>query len=317
MKSTNDLAAPDLLIILGGPTASGKSETAARLAALSGGEVVSADSVQIYSELDIGASKPAPELLAMAPHRLLGTLKPDKRINAFVYAGLASEAILEIAGSGHLPILAGGTGLYIKAIVDGIFESPKIPKEIRQELEAELASRGNSSLHAELASIDPIAAIRIHNNDASRIIRALEVYRGTGSTITALRQKTGPALSAKKNLFYAMSIPRDELYRRVEERVDRMMKDGLLNETEAIIKKYGAENVDALKSLGYKQMRDVVEGTRDVLSAVTEIKLLTRNYVKRQFTWFRNDKRYTWVDNRNPEAAALNIYNDIRGNRGI
>ena len=317
MKSTNALAAPDLLIILGGPTASGKSETAARLAALSGGEVISADSVQVYSELDIGASKPAPEILAMAPHRLLGTLKPDNRINAFAYAGLARAAILEVVNAGHLPILAGGTGLYIRAVVDGIFESPKIPKEIRQELESELASRGNSSLHAELANIDPVAASKIHNNDASRIIRALEVYRGTGLTITALRAKTGPAISAKRNLFYAMSIPRDELYRRVEERVDGMLKDGLLNETEAVIKKYGAGNVDALKSLGYKQMRDVIEGRCDMPAAVAEIKLLTRNYVKRQFTWFKNDKRYAWVDNRNPKDAALHIYYDIRGNRGI
>ena len=317
MKSTKNSAVPDLLIILGGPTASGKSETAARLAALAGGTVISADSVQIYEGMDIGSSKPGPELLAMAPHSLLGVLRPDRRINAFAYAKLAREEILRVSASGSLPVLTGGTGLYIKAVVDGIFESPVIPAEIRKGLENELGSRGNAALHSELAGIDPEAAAKIHNNDASRIIRALEVFRGTGKTITALRNGTDPAVKAEKTLFYAMSIPRDELYGRVEARVDSMISSGLLRETEFLIRQYGAGNVDALKSLGYKQMRDVVEGRNDVRSAVEEIKLLTKNYVKRQFTWFRNDKRYVWVDNRRPKDAALHIYNDIRSNTGV
>ena len=200
--------------------------------------------------------------------------------------------------------------------MDGIFESPLIPAEIRKELESELGSRGNAALHSELAGIDPEAAAKIHNNDASRIIRALEVFRGTGKTITALRNGTDPAVKARKTLFYAMSIPRDELYGRVEARVDAMISAGLLRETESLINQYGAENIDALKSLGYKQMRDVLEGKSDIASAAAEIKTLTRNYAKRQFTWFKNDGRYLWVDNRDPELAALAIMKDIRAKGG-
>ena len=312
MKLIKDSTVLELLIVLGGPTASGKSETAARLAALAGGTVISADSVQVYQGMDVGASKPGAELLALAPHSLLGALPPDKKINAFAYSKLAREAILSAVSGGRLPILSGGTGLYIKAVVDGIFESPKIPGQIRKELESELASRGNAALHAELAGIDPAAAAKIHNNDSSRIVRALEVYRGTGKTITSLRSGTGPAVETKQTLFYAMSIPRQELYRRIEARVETMLQSGLLNETKSLMARYGAENIDALKSLGYKQMRAVIEGRSDIASAEAEIKILTRNYAKRQITWFGNDKRYTWIDNRNPEAAASAIWADIR-----
>ena len=315
MKLTNDLTAPKLLVIIGGPTASGKSETAARLAALAGGEVISADSVQIYSGMNIGASKPGPELLELAPHRLIGALNPTERINAFAYAKLARKEILEVSGTGRIPILAGGTGLYIKAVVDGIFESPKIAPEIRQELGKELFAKGSAALHAELAGIDPVAAEKIHDNDASRIVRALEVFRGTGKTITSLRTAAGPVINTQKAFFYAMSIPREELYLRVEARTDSMIRDGLLHETESLMREYGADKIDALKSLGYKQMRDVLEGRNDIKSAADEIKLLTRNYAKRQLTWFRNDHRYVWIDNLRPEKAARAIFDDIGAKR--
>ncbi|MEI7905355.1 MAG: tRNA (adenosine(37)-N6)-dimethylallyltransferase MiaA [Candidatus Firestonebacteria bacterium] len=310
MKLIKNSNGHNLLVVIAGPTASGKSETAARLAYLLQGEIVSADSIQIYKHINVGASKPTVSQLNIAKHHLVDELEPTEKLDAFEFAKIARERILTVSKAGKLPILTGGTGLYIKAVVDGIFEAQKTTKQVSEALNAEAAEKGITAMHEKLSGIDPAAAMKINKNDKFRILRALEVFETTGKTISGLREKTEP-LSGYDLAFFGLELERKLLYERINNRAEEMIKNGLLEETKKLIKDYGKENVRALRSLGYKHMCEYLDSKYTLERAVELMKRDTRRYAKRQFTWFRADKRYTWLDNSLPENTVESIKESI------
>lgn len=281
------------LVILSGPTAAGKSRLALHLAEKMNGEIISADSRQIYRGLDIGTAKPSQDELNKVPHHLLDILDPDKVFSAYDYQEIASKTIHEILSRGKLPLLVGGTGLYIRAVLDGFDFPSEATPELKEELEQRAAEMGTYALHQDLQKVDPVAASRIHPHDLFRIMRALEVYHATGKPISSQREK-------KKEpnynfVYFCLTDDRQKLYDRINARVLAMMDQGLLEETRRIVEKYGY-SLPVLKTIGYKELIDYLRGEYSLERAVELIQQHTRNYAKRQLIWFRRDPRIIWLD---------------------
>lgn len=292
---------PPRVIVVCGPTGIGKTRTAIELARRFDGEIVGADAMQIYRRLDIGTAKPTPEEQARVRHHMVDIVDPDRPYDAARYAADAERVIRKLHARGRIPIIAGGTGLYIKALIYGLFDAHPPEPECRRRLEALADRRGNAYLHAELAACDPDAAQRIHVNDRFRIIRALETYRTTGRTISALRAAhrfATPRLAAFK---LGLTLPREALYARIDRRVDRMVADGLLEEVRSLLAQgYGAD-LKAMQSIGYRHMTAYIRGEVDWPETLRLLKRDTRRYAKRQFTWFKADPAIVWI---RPEALA-------------
>ena len=293
-------------IVILGPTASGKSDVALLLAERLGAEVISADSMQVYRGMDIGTAKPPLECLARVRHHLIDVCAPDEPMTVARYCKLALEAYEDITGRGKPAIIAGGTGLYIDALTRGfLFPDTDADHALRQQLYARAAEEGGTeALHKELTAEDPLAASRIHRNDARRIIRALEVLRKTGRPISEL-QAEAPEASGIPAVVYGLQADRKTIVERIERRVDQMMAKGLLEEVEGLIRLgYGKCKV-AMQAIGYKELIAHLEGSCCLDEAVDKIKAETRKYSKRQMTWFRRNKETKWFDSGTLDADRI------------
>ena len=294
------------LLVVAGPTASGKTGLGVELALRYGGEVISADSMQIYRHMNIGTAKATPEEMKGVPHHLLDFLDPAESFSVADYVAKAGECIREIAGRGKLPVLVGGTGLYISSLVDNLTFSP-MPQspELRETLRKKALEQGNDALLEELREFDPEAAEKLHANNVGRVIRAIEVYRLTGVTMSETVRNSHAAPSPYRLCMIALTASdRQFLYDRIDRRVDLMIEDGLLEEAKAL---RGLPLSDtALQAIGYKELNPYLDGTATLEACLDKLKMETRRYAKRQLTWFRRDERFHWLEtDRYPSAALL------------
>lgn len=290
------------VIAVAGPTASGKSDLGLALARRLDGEIICMDSMQIYRRMDIGTAKPTAQERALLPHHMLDVADPTEAYAVADYAVAAERVIAEILSRGRVPILVGGTGLYLKALMDGLsLGGAGGDERLRAELNA-LADEpgGKERLHARLAAVDPETAARLHPNDRRRVIRAIEVYEQTGVPMS--RQNHAAQDRPFRVLPLALEWPRDLLYARLEARVHRMMEAGLLREVGALLESGVAPTAQSMQGIGYKELIPVVMGQGDVDRAVWEIIVHTRHYAKRQGTWLRAEPRCVWLDARDADA---------------
>jgi tRNA dimethylallyltransferase len=283
-----------LLPVIVGPTASGKSAAALAMAMDIGGEIVSADSRQVYQAIAIGTAQPMPEERARVPHHLIGELPLSQDLPAGEYAVKARERILDVYGRGKLPILVGGSGLHIRAIIDGLFDGPGADPEIRDDLESRLRSEGMGSLMAELERVDPVTAARIDPTKPRRVIRALEVFRLTGEPLSRL-QSAPPAPPPFRSVQFGLSWLREELYDRINRRCLQMIDAGLVAEAEALRKSGYGSSLNALNTVGYKEAFRFLSGEIGREEFVRLFQQNSRRYAKRQLTWFKADSRVQWV----------------------
>jgi len=286
------------LLVVAGPTASGKSALALQLAQHFDGEIISCDSVAVYREFEIGTAKPSPAERSLVPHHLIDVVAPDAYFTAGEYARLAREAAREITARGHLPIVCGGTGLYLRAMLDGLFDGPTRDDALRERLRQ---WRRPGALWRLLHRLDPAAAERIHANDAAKLIRAIEVCKAADEPMTELQQKGSTALEGYRVLRIGLAPERALLYERINRRCAEMFGAGLVEETRALLQRYGPD-VFAMCSLGYRQAAELLRGECSEAEAVARAQQGHRNYAKRQLTWFRRDREIAWVESFGADA---------------
>ena len=300
--------APKILVITG-PTASGKTALAVELALQHNGEVVSADSMQIYRRMDIGTAKPTKEEMRGVPHHMLDVADPAEDFSVARYVDMAAACVDNILARGRLPIVAGGTGLYIDSLLSGrTFAAFEPDSSLRGELEARFDRAGGQAMLAELSQVDPDSARRLHPNDKKRIVRALEVYRTTGKTITQHNRETQAIPPRYDALTLTLAFRRrEDMWARIDHRVDEMMEAGLVEEVEKLLHSGVPQRCTAMQAIGYKEMAAALLGGGDTAAAAEEIKLRSRQYAKRQLTWFRRNKAARWLywDGTPDFAAAL------------
>ncbi|MBI3997488.1 MAG: tRNA (adenosine(37)-N6)-dimethylallyltransferase MiaA [Armatimonadetes bacterium] len=297
------ISAAGPLAVLCGPTAVGKTALAVDLARRLDAEIVCADSRTIYRSMEIGTAKPTHLQRSLVPHHLLDVADPEQTFTLADYQRLARRVIEEIRARGRLPLLVGGTGLYLRAVVDDL-QIPHAPPDpaLRAALEAEARTLGPASLHARLAEVDPVAASRIHPHNVRRVIRALEVMRLTGRPLSAQQRRGGPpGFVAMVGLW----IEREQLYRQIEARVDAQLAAGLVEETRGLLARGVPPDAPSMQALGYKEIAGWLRGAYDYEEAIRRLKRNTRRYAKRQLTWFRRDPRIRWVDATGLDARAL------------
>ena len=290
------------VIAVAGPTASGKSDLGLKLAQRLGGEIVCMDSMQIYRRMDIGTAKPTAQERALLPHHMLDVADPTEAYAVADYAVAAEQVIAQILSRGRVPILVGGTGLYLKALMDGLsLGGTGGDERLRAELNA-LADEpgGKERLHARLAAVDPETAARLHPNDRRRVIRAIEVFEQTGVPMS--RQNHAAQERPFRVLPLALDWPRELLYARLETRVHRMMEMGLLSEVHALLESGVAPAAQSMQGIGYKELIPAAMGQDDVNRAVWDIIVHTRHYAKRQGTWLRAEPRCVWLDARDADG---------------
>ena len=283
-----------LLVVLLGPTGSGKTSLSLALAEHFGGEIVSCDSVALYREFDVGSAKPTAAERARAPHHLIDVASPTDTVTAGDYARQARQALAGVRQREKLPIIVGGTGLYLRALLDGLFAGPQRSEELRERLRARAKSRGARYLHRILLRLDPAAAARIHANDEPKIIRAIEVCVGAKVPMTELWAESRSPLTGFRVLRLGLNPERSALYDRINRRCQEMFEEGLVEETRAILEKYGASPWP-LSSLGYKQAVQLLRGDLTRAQALEAARQAHRNYAKRQMTWFRREPEVRWV----------------------
>jgi tRNA dimethylallyltransferase len=282
------------LIVLVGPTASGKTSLAIRLAEEFDGEIVSCDSVAVYREMEIGTAKPSREERALVPHHMIDIAWPDEPCTAGDYSRQAREALAGIAGRGRLPIVAGGTGLYLRALIDGLFPSPPSQPERRERLRTLASTRGPAYLHRILMRLDRTAAEAIHVNDVPKVIRAIEVSLAASQPLTKQWEKGRDKLTGYRILRLGLNPPRPRLYERINQRAAAMFDRGLVEETERLIERYGPD-CRPLTSLGYAEASAVLRDALTREEAVAQAQQGHRNYAKRQLTWFRREPDMHWL----------------------
>lgn len=282
------------LLALVGPTASGKTSLSLLLAKELDGEIVSADSRQIYRQLNIGTAKPDLSALQAVPHHFIDILNPDEEYNAGIYGEQARAVVAAIQQKGKIPIVVGGSGLYIRSLLDGLFEGPGKDPEVRSELEERLSRIGLQELFDELKKVDPHSASSMKEVKARQVIRALEVYYSTGIPISRFhaQQRKGPRLLALQT---AIAWKRSILYDRINRRVDDMLTEGFVKEAEALLRKGYDRRINALNTVGYKEVFEYLEGNLPYEEMRELIKKNTRRFAKRQLTWFRSDPRIQWI----------------------
>ncbi|MDL2233836.1 tRNA (adenosine(37)-N6)-dimethylallyltransferase MiaA [Ruminococcaceae bacterium OttesenSCG-928-L11] len=282
------------LLVVCGPTASGKTGLAVELARRFDGEVISADSMQVYRHMAIGTAKPTAEETAGIPHHLIDVLEPDETFSVADYVERAGACIRQVRERGRLPIVAGGTGLYISSLLDGIRFAPmEQDPALRAELESFAAEHGNEALWEQLQACDPELAAQLHPNNRGRVIRALEVYRLTGKPMSLHQAEARSQPSAYDALVLGITFrDRERLYERINRRVDDMLRQGLVEEAAQVRERYGKT---AAQAIGYKELEPWFRGECSLEAAAERIKMETRRYAKRQLTWFRRDKRVRWL----------------------
>ena len=287
---------PDpLLIVVLGPTASGKTALSLALAERFHGEIVNCDSVAMYREFEIGTAKPSAAERARAPHHLLDFVDPTGYITAGEYARLARQALAEIKSRDHLPVVVGGTGLYLRALLDGLFPGPQRSEELRERLRQRIEKNGADYLHRVLRRLDPDAATKIHANDIPKLIRAIDVCLASRQKMTEMWKQGRDPLTGFRVLRIGLNPNRDALYARIDQRAQRMFAAGLVQETKQLLDKYG-ETARPLTSLGYKQAVQLLRGEVDSKTALQAAQQAHRNYAKRQMTWFRREPEVVWLE---------------------
>lgn len=301
------------LLVIAGPTASGKTSVAIDVALAIGGEIISADSMQVYKYMDIGTAKATPEQRALVPHYLLDVVEPHEEYSLADYQEQAVAAAKDIYSRGKLPLLVGGTGLYIRAVVDN-YPLKDIPHQeaCRHWLQGQWLVRGQERMRQWLQAVDPISAARIAYNDQRRTIRALEVWLLAGSSLGELQQE-----AKKKSPFRAISFalfhPREHLYDLINRRTLEMIKSGLVGEYKQLTARGYSPQCKSMQGLGYRHAGMYVQGQWDIAEMTTELQQDTRRYAKRQLTWFRGIPEMQWLDNRNPQETATTICHAIAG----
>lgn len=284
------------VLAVAGPTATGKTALGVALAKRFGGEVISADSMQIYRGLDVGTAKVTAEETQGVPHHCVDFLPPEEVFSVADFTALAARLEQEISARGALPILVGGTGLYIQSFLEGIrFTEEKPSNGLREQLAAELEARGPEAMYAELLSVDPQAAATIHPNNRVRVLRALEHYRATGRRLSEQKAASRPSQRPYRSLVLGLDFAdRAQLYRRIDLRVDRMMEQGLLEEARLV---YGHRDSyrTAAQAIGYKEFFPYFAGEAELAACVEKLKQASRNYAKRQLTWFRHMEGVVWL----------------------
>jgi tRNA dimethylallyltransferase len=308
-----------LLVVVLGPTASGKTALSLALAEGFQGEIVNCDSVAMYREFEIGTAKPTLAERARAPHHLLDYVEATDYITAGEYARRARQVLEEIKLRGRLPLVAGGTGLYLRGLLDGFAPGPQRSDELRSRLREKAESNGPGYLHRVLKKMDRDAAEKIHANDLPKLIRAIEVCLSSRRKMTEVWKQGRDGLRGFRVLRIGLNPERDMLYRRINERAQRMFAAGLVQETRKLLAKYG-ENAWPLASLGYKQAVQLLRGEIDEASAVRAAQQAHRNYAKRQVTWFRREPEVKWLagfgDDRAIQRAAIELVEDsLRGGK--
>lgn len=285
------------LIVVAGPTASGKTRLAIDIAKSVNGEIVNADSMQIYKYMNIGSAKPTLEEQSEAKHHLIDFLEPDEEFSVADYTELAHKVIAEIASRGKIPIMCGGTGLYINSVVNDItFGEIETDYKLREELNELAKQHGSQYLLDILKEFDPVSAQRLHPGNLRRIVRAIEFYRTTGIPISEHQEMTKQKESRYEPLMLCVKWDREVLYDRINKRVDIMMNDGLLDEVKQLMEMGYTKELNSMKGIGYKEIIDYFEGNMSLEDTVNLIKQSSRRYAKRQLTWFRRDKRIHWLD---------------------
>ncbi len=302
------------LLILTGPTAVGKTSLSIALAKRLDGEIISADSMQVYRHMDIGSAKVTTEEMQGVRHHLIDVLDPQEPFNVTRFQSMAREAMEEIHGRGHLPVVVGGTGFYIQALVYDIdFKENEESTVIREELERLGKEKGGEYLHGILEEIDPESAAAIHANNRRRVIRAIEYYRMTGQRISEHNREEREKESPYQFFYYVLNCSRDLLYKRIDKRVDQMMEQGLVEEVRRLKTMGCRRGMVSMQGLGYKEILDYLDGRCGLEEAVRIIKRDTRHFAKRQITWFKREKDVRWLELENFDNDRAKVLDYISG----
>ena len=285
------------LIVLTGPTAVGKTKLSISLAKAVGGEIISADSMQVYKYMDIGSAKIMPEEMQGIPHYLVDALMPDEEFHIVRFQQMAKEAMRKIYANGHIPILVGGTGFYIQAVTRDIdFTKAEQDQEYRTSLETLAKEKGGAFLHQMLEEVDPKSAQEIHENNVKRVIRALEFYHQNGSPISAHNEEQQERVSPYNLAYFVLNAPRELLYQRIDKRVDEMLENGLVQEVKTLKSMGYHRGMVSMQGLGYKEILAYLDGEISLEEAERILKRDTRHFAKRQLTWFRREPETLWVN---------------------
>lgn len=285
------------LVVLTGPTAVGKTKASIGLAHAIGGEIISADSMQVYRHMDIGSAKIKKEEMDGVRHHLIDVLDPEEEFHVVHFQQMAKEAMKEIYAAGHIPIIAGGTGFYIQALLYDIdFEESEQDDALREELEQYAQEHGAEALHDRLALVDPKSAKEIHAHNVKRVIRAIEFYEQTGMPISEHNEKERQKVSPYEFRYFVLNDERSHLYERINARVDEMLAQGLVEEVRALKARGCTKDMVSMQGLGYKEILEYLEGACTLEEAVYRLKRDTRHFAKRQITWFKRERDVIWID---------------------
>jgi tRNA dimethylallyltransferase len=308
------------VLVLTGPTAIGKSAIAINVAHKLNGEIISADSMQVYKDMDIGTAKPSIQELKEVSHHLIDIVEPDKEFSVVEYQRKARQEIENISNRGKLAILVGGSGLYVRAVIDRLeFPQGKLDSKIRKKLEEELQEIGSEALYEKLKKLDLKAAACIHPRNTRRIIRALEVIESTGHLFSDFQKEWNKRESIYDVQIIALNLPRDELYAKIDERVNKMISDGLIDETKSLFSQGYGKTITSKQALGYRQILDYLEEKISLEECISLIKQKTRHFAKRQMTWLRRDPRIFWMDisGKDPTEVASEIMDYLKAKKFI
>lgn len=307
MSGVNGCEKPLSLVVICGPTAGGKTALALNLAEHCALEIISADSRQVYRRMDIGTAKASLEERNRVRHHLIDVVDPDEDFTALDFFAKGRAALIDIAGRGRLPLVVGGTGFYIDALLRGLVDAPGANPELRQELAEWELKHGSGSLHGRLKTVDPVMAARLTPLDQVRIIRALEVYYQSGQRLSELQDQHAAVQSPYRVLSIGLAPQRDLLYERIDRRVDVMMQAGLLKETAELLERGYRPDLKALKTIGYQECVNHLAGNTSLQDAVSLIQRNSRRYAKRQLTWFRKNNEIIWLDSPREFAKVLKL----------
>jgi tRNA dimethylallyltransferase len=308
----------DNVIVILGPTASGKTKLAIALAKEVGGEIISADSMQIYKDMNIGTAKPDIEEMDGIKHYLIDEIDPSEAFNVVLFQQMALEKIEEILNRGKIPIVCGGTGLYISSLINNIqFSEIENDEELRESLLEVAKKQGNRALHDKLREIDPVAADNIHPNNVKRVIRAIEVYTNSQKTFSHQQEISRMVPSKYRFILFGMQMPREKLYANIEKRVDQMINNGLIDEVKMLKENGLTLETTAMQGLGYKEVFSYLNGLLTIQETIYLIKKNTRHFAKRQMTWFRRIENITWLEADKGESVLVKLIKDYIATNGI
>lgn len=298
------------VIVVAGPTASGKTDLAIDIANAVGGEIVSADSMQIYKYMDIGTAKPTKEERKKCPHYLIDFVDPRVEFSVADYVGVAHARIADIVSRGKIPVMCGGTGLYINSVIDDVeFGEYENDMKLREELREIAEKDGGEKLIEMLREFDPVSAERLHPNNLKRVIRAIEFFKISGVPISEHQEETKKKESRYEPIMFLIDRPREELYERINRRVDVMIETGLVDEVKSLLNKGFTRDLNSMQGIGYKEIIAYLEGEISLEEAIDRVKQNSRHYAKRQLTWFRRDERIIKLNYENAFNEALDIIN--------